>query len=924
MLSSPLPGWYPAPTSLSFFLRHIVQKASNAPSKATIEPVYAVLANCDLRFLDVFPPKIIISLQEQLNTILRTSLNDHSTSVLCLAIFAKLSTIAFPLKDHAWSSDGPDSSVGSDSSNQDDKFRIARKYFIKGASDKVSKIMDLVILHAVQACKPTPDPTQAAERLKISADILNAIESEERNSWVQKKKSAPTILKLYSELMRPHISREVQIAGFAVIAALNISSVPQDLILACEKALEGSSLPQGFQIDTILASFACKFSSSFIQEKLLHMLLLASRRCQYSVEVSHELQHARTFARALAKVLRTSPTLRQSVLVALNSNGLCGALHDFIMPTDFGNFPAHGNQPVCPNSVEEIKRSLQLELSALFLRAAIHALPDEIGIDSSLAEALLSRASDPPSSIPECKCFVPPPIATADSLSLYQVCSTPVSSAVGHGWRNQLEKELKRKAAHEYESILATVNQVCQDFENRCNEVEEPLRREEAKSKELQSRFETLDLHCRDLENEAQERALILDGLEAEKSSLADQLDSSRQQTSRISQNYTQLQQKHDRSMAEMASAAKSSLETTKQQELELQASLIAKNEEVEQLGQRLAVLESETKRLELRNSKVSEDLVQRNSEVAKAEAKYNSYQEEISRLLEKFQDQRLMNESVLSKREAELSQARQHANQRQDEINRLLQLDVDQKETVSRIKQDIIELQRNLDNTIAVNNQASMKQTANHEQIVSELQDELASYKVEAQCETKKLRRTIEELSRKCERRTKEAAEAQAVTNNMRTLLNYTTEPRVDFDATCKRTSASDFQGSSASSSSTRSGPTPKRSKLRRGPKTPNIQQPKITVGHKSVKPFSDLDSKCKRPQPLAELPLMTQSNSPTPRVEGKMIMGDENEPLGTNVLGELSFADSDILTSTNPRGVDELQHNTRRDVYDETTADF
>ena len=924
MLSSPLPGWYPAPTSLSFFLRHIVQKASSAPSKVTIEPVYSVLANCDLRFLDTVSTKIVIGLQDQLNTILRTSLNDHSTSVLCLAIFAKLSTISIPLKDHAWSGDGPDSSAGSDSSNQDDKFRIARKYFIKGTSDKVSKIMDLVILHAVQACKPTSDPAQAIERLKISADILNAIEFEERNSWVQKKKSAPTILKLYSEFMRPHISRDVQIAGFAVAAALNISSVPQEVILACEKALAGSSLPQGFQIDPILASFTCQLSSSFIQEKLLHMLLLANQQCQYSVEVAYELRHARTFARALAKVLRTSPTLRQSVLVALSSNDLCGALHDFVMPTDSGRFPAHGNQPVCPNSVEEKKRSLQLELSALFLRAAIHALPNEIGIDSSLAEALLSRVSHPPSSIPECKCFVPRQIATADALSMYQVGSTPISSPVGQDWRIELEKELKRKAAYEYESVLATVNQVCQDFEKRCNEAEKPLREEEAKSKEVQSRLEILELHCRDLENEARERALILDGLEAEKSSLVDQLDSSRQQTSRISQNYTQLQQKHDTSMAELASAAKSSLETTKQQELELQASLVSKNEEVEQLGQRLSVLQSETKRLELRNSTVSEDLIQRNSEVAKAEAKSDSYQEEINGLLEKFQDQRLMNDSVLLKREAKLLQAREHANQRQDEVNRLVQVDIDQRETVSRLKQNIVELQRDLDNTIALNNQAMMKQTAHHEQFVLELQEELASFKVEAQCEIKRLRRNIEELSRKCERRTKEATEAQAVTNNMRTLLNYTTEPRVDVDGTCKRTSASDLQGSFASSSSSRNGPTPKRSKLRRGSKTPSVQQPNITVGHKSVKPFNDLDSRCKRPQPLTELPLMTQSNSPTPRVGGKEIIGDENESLGTNVLDELSFADSDIFTSTNPRGVDELQNTARRDVYDETTAAF
>ena len=924
MLSSPLPAWYLAPTSLPSFLQYIVQKASEAPSNGTLEPVYTVLTNGDLRMLDSIAPKIIIGLQEHLKTILH-EFEDLSTSVLCLAIFAKFTTISAPLKDRLSPDDEHDSSAASDLANRPDKFRIAKRYFTKRTSSNVFKAIDLVFLYAVQACKSTQDSSKSVEQLKVSAAILNSIEFEERRAWVQK--NAPKLRNLYGKILGQHMNRNVQIAAFSAIAPLVTSGVPQELISTCERVFQGPSAPRGFYFDSILASFACHFSSSFIQQKLLDMIQLANQQCRYSMEVANEIRHARAFTRAISKTLRTSPNLRQNILVALTSNDLRGALHDFMGPINPGNIPVHVEQPGCPNAIEEEKRSFQFELSALFLRAAVHALPDEIRIDSSLAEALLSKIEQPSFIIPKCKSFRPRQMRMTEFLSMYQVGSTPLEAPVGHEWRNELENGLKRKAAQEYESILQTVNSVCQDFEKRCTEVEKPLREEEAKTKEIQSRLENLELHCKNLENETRERVLILDGLEAEKSQLLDQLDSFKQQKNQITQKYTQLQQKYDTTMTSMVNTAQESLEAAKQQELRLQASLVARDEELEQLQHLLSLSESETNYLKEQICKLSNDLDQRKSEILKAEARADRHRADLTELQEKYQEQQLINQDVVKNRDIEIAQAKEDAHHRQAEMTRLFQANIDQKETILDLQRHNVDLQREFDDRVAINDQAFMKQTAHHEQIVAELQAELESARADAQGRETEMQRTINDLGAKCERRTKEAAQAQARNKKAMALLKSTPKQQEEIEATCKRTSASDGQGSSESSPSSRNRHTPKRPKPRCSSKFQNVQQPKVAVGGKSSKPFNDPVPRLKRPQPLKELPPMTQSNiSPVSNNRsfgGKVSLSDENEHLSFNGIDGLSFDGSDIYTSTDQR-VDKLHDTAKQDNHDETTTDF
>ena len=137
-------------------------------------------------------------------------------------------------------------------------------------------------------------------------------------------------------------------------------------------------------------------------------------------------------------------------------------------------------------------------------------------------------------------------------------------------------------------------------------------------------------------------------------------------------------------------------------------------------------------------------------------------------------------------------------------------------------------------------------------------------------------------------------------------------------------------------SNASSRSGPTPKRSKPRRSFQTPFRQQPRIYVGSKPVKSTHGTISKVGR-QPLKDLGVSTKNQrNPTPsgpgqkadeRHEGLVdchMNNENNAALGEVDFGDLSFGGSDIFTSTAKEETQVLRSRIPKDIYDETTADF
>lgn len=140
---------------------------------------------------------------------------------------------------------------------------------------------------------------------------------------------------------------------------------------------------------------------------------------------------------------------------------------------------------------------------------------------------------------------------------------------------------------------------------------------------------------------------------------------------------------------------------------------------------------------------------------------------------------------------------------------------------------------------------------------------------------------------------------------------------------------SGTEFSQHSGSSASSRSGPTPKRSRPRPSFKTPFLQQTKTTLGLHSAKSAHGTFPRTKR-QPLKDLRIGTQNRrnsmhfEPSQKTVDCRMSSDNGLAPDEGEVGDVSFEGSEIFTSTAREQTQVLRSKISENIYDETTADF
>jgi chromosome segregation ATPase len=251
-----------------------------------------------------------------------------------------------------------------------------------------------------------------------------------------------------------------------------------------------------------------------------------------------------------------------------------------------------GTLKICWSDFQESRRHLALSLCLLILKAALHSSGDECGIETSLAVSLLIRQKDFAIPVPPC-----PPArrnrAGTDLplVALLEQKSTPQIIRASHKWKNRLAEGLLRDATQRHELIVNTVSEVCRDLEERCEDLERPLREEQAKLSRARAHIDESDLRIAALEVELSERELFIDGLEAEKQRLESQVSSTAQ---RVQELEHLLQQAADETLDTKVAAS----DGIKEMELNHLAAVSVKDERISELEQEIQRMEQELRRL--------------------------------------------------------------------------------------------------------------------------------------------------------------------------------------------------------------------------------------------------------------------------------------------------------------------------------------
>lgn len=174
----------------------------------------------------------------------------------------------------------------------------------------------------------------------------------------------------------------------------------------------------------------------------------------------------------------------------------------------------------CRSYTAALRREAIAAVIALVLNLIVLS---QLTLPNALATALIMKQRKIPHVHRDCS-----HVATSSSnssVSLFQQESTPFTGQHLQDWRTRLRSQLESQNTYQLDSVVRSVAQICQDLELRCNTVEEPLRREKIRSKELEERVEELSEQISSLEAQAADDRFHLDGLEDEKLGLSEERD---------------------------------------------------------------------------------------------------------------------------------------------------------------------------------------------------------------------------------------------------------------------------------------------------------------------------------------------------------------------------------------------------------------
>ena len=195
------------PSKFPDLLMQLVDKAVRSLSPETIRPIYQILSAMGSSYLDILSFDVIARLQDRLVEVLtKLNMDDRFGDLLCLGVLAKFASR--PRKSSDFHIPNIQSSpVDRNSMAVADRYVSARKLF---EDKRAPKTLDLAVIRAITACSGSCSlsPTDVAESLKLSSEIVEAFHSREKQAWVAN--NGGKVKKLHQKILRTDIDPEIQ------------------------------------------------------------------------------------------------------------------------------------------------------------------------------------------------------------------------------------------------------------------------------------------------------------------------------------------------------------------------------------------------------------------------------------------------------------------------------------------------------------------------------------------------------------------------------------------------------------------------------------------------------------------------------------------------------------------------------------------
>ncbi|RAH43421.1 uncharacterized protein BO95DRAFT_516470 [Aspergillus brunneoviolaceus CBS 621.78] len=677
ILSSPLPPDFLVPARLTPFLSSVIRQLSENPCSETILPLHRISTGLRTspRVLLEISTEIMSSIQVELTKTLR-NLADHMGNLLSLATLANLASLQGKLSDQESRSSTP-------------LWLQSVSHFF--GPKRGLKTMDLVVLRVILACSDSCSeltPVQAAESICLAIQICDRVEPEQKEAWNAANPSK--IAKLREKVMRSGIDRGVQILGATFLVSIlpTAALTPEIPRLALDWALSENSpvvlsvLPLKYMQRLAIANAACSKESA-VQEILDYAFSTLQISRPSSPSDLQSLEIARSFVTGLQNAdAKLFTTCISETILHECSKSMIRPLESF--PRAPSPTQCHESS-ICYDLHSQLQNELVCELFACNLYASLSHKSDASGLYPAEAGTLRLFTEKSKQFLCRRRCTFPKNKPNDRVRIVSPLYSHENLQSSRSNWREAMTETLMLNSRTSQETMIRAIEDICYDLEQRCGNVEAPLRAVERERDEYSLEAEKLREQNVELQSQLVKCSGTIDDLHQDIFRLEHQSEAASMRAEELTVNLKALQKEladHRRESQETVTCER---EQARTRELDLVASITEKDDLLEALQEE--VTEQKQAYDDLRNvlAEVSKDKATCLEQVASLEQEAVGLRQSVKHfqtlVVDKEEEaKRILEEKQNTGREVEILQEKLHErNAEFDKLQEALQTAIEE-----------------------------------------------------------------------------------------------------------------------------------------------------------------------------------------------------------------------------------------------------
>ncbi|KAL4953604.1 hypothetical protein BDW69DRAFT_164990 [Aspergillus filifer] len=753
------------PASLGPFVMQMIERMKVNPCADTVRPLYQISSCLQASgVLFELPQEVMPCFQVELTKTLR-NLDDHMGNLLCLATF---STLASSHGEKDLMESGPMAQTW---------LQNIRHFF---GPKRGLKTMDLVVLRVILVCSSSYGnltAEQAAESIRLAINICDRVGQEQRQRWIEG--NSIKVAKLLEKINRDGIDHSVQMLGVSFLVSLIPStSLPRELVRASLDWLVSDNAPSVLEIlptQTIprLVTAYTSCSDQFSLEAALQYIISSlSTRSGDLADVA-KIQISKLVLQGLRCL-----DLR-SVVMALERYG--HAINDLLgtYPRQAPGLSCEGSD-ICYASALRLENDLLCDLltfwAEVMLSQSMQKPPNSTEI--ATITAFLSKNK---MLLPEPKCT--PPQANSLELRTHKLYPRAREGAVHlrTDWRAGIRDVMAANTQAVNDSLMRKVEDICYDLEQRCGNIEAPLRLVEEERDRHRSEAEQLKEQNHSLEYQLQQASSTISELREEMFRLAGHATSATERVDELSANLVQAKHELDELRRTSQDALDYERESSRTRELDAIATLTERDERLDELREELKEQTEANEELRSKLASVWGEKTSSLEEIAAMKEELSALHIELGQNREsKVQRDKEIEELSIGKADIEkLSGDLQEKLHEQVSQAQALRITLD--ETTQRFTVEIEELRREAEIQSSRLAEEAAERSSEIMALQRTMEDAKADATAELQAKDKRIRhleRKVQNLREERAAKAREFSEAQQHISRLMGVMGFKSEP--------------------------------------------------------------------------------------------------------------------------------------------------